>query len=116
MAGTPPRGRMKSAIICGSPADADFACWLQARNLCRNHITNACEAPGPPVARHPSAPAEEVLRQADDRRLAGHLAERARNGGRKLVLELVPISAHLTALRRTEAGPKPRFSPQMDLS
>jgi hypothetical protein len=33
-----------------------------------------------------------------------------------LVPELVPISAHLTVPGRTEAGPKPRFSPQMDLS
>jgi hypothetical protein len=28
-----------------------------------------------------------------------------------LVLELVLASAHLPALRRTEAGPKPRFRP-----
>lgn len=35
--------------------------------------------------------------------------------GPNLVLELVLISADLTASRRTEAGPKPRFSPQMDL-
>jgi predicted lipoprotein with Yx(FWY)xxD motif len=33
-----------------------------------------------------------------------------------LVPELVPVSAHLTAPRGTEAGSKPRFSPQMDLS
>jgi hypothetical protein len=31
-----------------------------------------------------------------------------------LVLELVPISAHLTAPRGTEARPKPRFSPGTD--
>jgi hypothetical protein len=33
-----------------------------------------------------------------------------------LVLELVLVSAHLTAPRGTEAGPKPRFRPQMDLA
>jgi hypothetical protein len=32
------------------------------------------------------------------------------------VLELVLISADFSATRGTEAGPNPRFSPQMDLS
>jgi hypothetical protein len=33
-----------------------------------------------------------------------------------LVPELVPVSAHVTAPKGTEAGPKPRFSPRIDLS
>jgi hypothetical protein len=32
-----------------------------------------------------------------------------------LVPELVPISPHIAVPEGTEAGPKPRFSPQMDL-
>jgi hypothetical protein len=37
-------------------------------------------------------------------------------GRQNLVLELVLISADLSALGGTEAGSKPRFSPQVDLS
>jgi hypothetical protein len=36
--------------------------------------------------------------------------------GQNLVLELVLTSAHLTERMREEAGLKPSFSPQMDVS
>jgi hypothetical protein len=53
---------------------------------------------------------------AKDGRQRGHTPFDLRRAVQNLVPELVPISAHLTAFRGTEAGPKPRFRPQMDLS